>query len=124
MQFWAETWGLEHMTWRSWVPFPQETEHGVQGPALHADGHARRLQARFPAGRASPQRLLGTDRCCCWPELDACWQLTQRRCHPVWPQEALQSSHSPVTHRGDMQGLLLQLRLMALGLLMMEQNVL
>lgn len=72
---------------------------GVQGPALHVDGHTRRLQARFPAGRASPQRLLGTDRCCCcWPELDACWQLTQRRCHPVWPQEALQSSHSPVTH--------------------------
>lgn len=27
VQFWTETCGLEHMTWRSWVPFPQETEH-------------------------------------------------------------------------------------------------
>lgn len=27
VQFWTETSGLEHMTWRSWVPFPQETEH-------------------------------------------------------------------------------------------------
>lgn len=27
VQFWTEIWGLEHMTWRSWVPFPQDTEH-------------------------------------------------------------------------------------------------
>lgn len=27
LQLCSEVWGLEHTTWRSWVPFPQETEH-------------------------------------------------------------------------------------------------
>lgn len=124
----------------------------VQGPLLHEAGHGKRLQVCFPNGRSSPQSLLGTDRCscCCWPKPAVCWQLTQRRCHPVWPQEALQVSHSPVAHlqkqnkrfrspwikthvptvsavctcyRGGLQALLLQLRLIALGLLMLEQKV-
>lgn len=70
----------------------------VQGPLLHEAGHGKRLQVCFPTGRSSPQSLLGTERCssCCCPKPAVCWQLTQRRCHPVWPQEALQVSHSPV----------------------------
>lgn len=70
---------------------------GVQGPVLQLAGQENLLQVRLDSGRSSPQSLLFTERCG-FLLVESSWQLTQRRCHPVRPQEALQASQSPVTH--------------------------
>lgn len=38
LQLWIEVWGLEHTTWRSWVPFPQDTEHCKCNKAIRHEG--------------------------------------------------------------------------------------
>lgn len=38
LQLWIEVCGLEHTTWRSWVPFPQDTEHCKCNKAIRHEG--------------------------------------------------------------------------------------
>lgn len=69
-----------------------------QGPILHWAGHSSLLQGLLPSGRSLLQYLVCTERlmlsCRGW------MQRTDRTWYPVFPQDLLQGSHSPVTQLG------------------------